>query len=151
MLPRLIFFSLALLAGTNAAGKDTIPPNRGALPPGVREISIDESDRLIRERSDVAVIDVRTAPEFTEQGHLPRAQLVDFFREDFAAAIDALKLDPAKPCIVYCAIGGRAGRAAEKLAKLGFKEILLPKGSFKAWKEAGKPVEGAAKKKQTAR
>jgi len=134
--------SLAMLSILIAAGKDPIPPSRGSLPSGVREISIDETDRLIRERGDLAVIDVRTAPEFAEQGHLPKAQLVDYFREDFAAALATLKLDPANPCIVYCAIGGRARRAAEKMAKLGFKDILLPRGSFKAWKEAGKTIEG---------
>lgn len=134
--------SLAMLSIPIAAGKDPIPPSRGPLPSGVREISIDETDRLIRERGDVAVIDVRTASEFAEQGHLPRAELVDYFREDFEAALGTLKIDRAKPCIVYCAIGGRARRAAEKMAKLGFKEILLPKGCFKAWKDAGKAVEG---------
>jgi len=46
---------------------------------------------------------------------------------------------------IYCAIGGRARRAAEKMSKLGYKEILLPKGSFTAWKEAGKPIEGGKK------
>lgn len=141
-----LFVSLALLTPSIAGEKDSIPPSRGPLPPGVREISIDDAERLIRERSDAGVIDVRTAPEFAEQGHLPRAQLVDYFREDFAAALATLKLDPAKPCIVYCAIGGRARRAAEKMAKLGFKQILLPRGSLKAWKEAGKTIEGGTKK-----
>ena len=145
MLKKIVSLSLALLALSTAAEKDTIPPSRGSLPAGVREVSIDDADKLIRERSDAAVIDVRTAPEFAEQGHLPRAQLVDFFREDFAAALATLKLDPSKPCIVYCAIGGRARRAAEKMAKLGFKEILLPKGSFKAWKDAGKKIEGGTR------
>lgn len=137
---------LAMLMPSIAGEMHPIPPSRGPLPPGVREISVDAADKLIRERSDAVVIDVRTAPEFAEQGHLPRARLVDYFREDFAAALATLKLDPAKPCIVYCAIGGRARRAAERMAKLGFKDIVLPRGSFKAWKEAGKPIEGGARK-----
>lgn len=141
----LLFFSLAILPLSNTAEKPATPPSRGPLPPAVREISIDEADKLIRDRADAAVIDVRTASEFAEQGHLPRAQLVDYFREDFSEALASLKLDRAKPCIVYCAIGGRARRAAEKMVKLGFKEILLPKGSFKAWKKAGKPIEGGKK------
>lgn len=145
---RLLLLALSLTLPTHsvAGEKDTIPPSRGPLPAGVREISIDEAEKLIRERSDIAVIDVRTAPEFLEHGHLPRAQMVDYFREDFIAALGTLKLDPAKPCIVYCAVGGRARRVAEKLAKLGYKEILLPKGSFKAWKDAGKSIVGAQKK-----
>ncbi len=128
-----------------ADGKATIPPTPGPLPAGVREISIEETEKLIREQKDVPVIDVRSAPEFAEHGHLPRAQLVDYLRMDFVAAVGTLKIDPAKPCIIYCAVGGRARRAAEKLAKAGYKDILLPKGSFKGWKDAGKPIEGAPK------
>ncbi len=142
----LLTLSLVHLTISIAGEKMTIPPPRGPLPAGAREISIDETDKLIRERSDIAVIDVRTSPEYAEQGHLPRAQLVDYFREDFIAALGTLKLDPAKPCIVYCAVGARARRVAEKMAKLGFKEVLLPKGSFKAWKDSGKQIMGAAKK-----
>lgn len=124
----------------------TTPQAPAPLPAVVREISVNEAEQIIRDRSDVVVIDVRTAPEYAEQGHLPRACLVDYLRDDFTAAIQSLKLDPAKPCLVYCAVGARAQHAAEAMVKLGFREILLPKGSFKAWKKAGKPIEDAAKK-----
>ena len=144
-LQRIIPLTLILLAVPAMRGADSIPPAREKLPAGVREISISETEKLLHERPDAAVIDVRTAEEFSEQGHLPHARLVDYFREDFIDALGTLKLDPAKPCIVYCAIGGRARRAAVKMANLGYKEILLPKGSFKAWKEAGKPIEGGKK------
>lgn len=141
---RLLFLALGLSLHSPAlaAEKPSIPPSQGPLTAGVREISIDEADKLIRERGDVAVIDVRTHPEYVEHGHLPRARQVDYFRGDFAAVLDTFKLDPDKPCIVYCAIGGRARRFAEKMAKIGYKEILLPKGGFKAWKKAGKPITG---------
>ncbi len=146
MLRLVLGLTLMILPAVLAEDKHAIPPARGPLPAGVREVSIDEADKVIRERADVAVIDVRSAAEFAEHGHLPRAQLVDYFRMDFVAAIGTLKIDPAKPCLLYCALGGRARRAAEILAKAGYKEILLPKGGFKAWKDAGKPVEGAPKK-----
>lgn len=142
----LLTVPIILTSAALADGKATIQPAPGPLPAGVREISIDESEKLIRDQKDLTVIDVRSAAEYAEQGHLPRALLVDYFRTDFIAAVGTLKIDPAKPCIVYCALGGRARRAAEKLVKAGYKEILLPKGSFKAWKDAGKAVEGASKK-----
>ncbi len=146
MLRFVLVLTLMILRAALAADERTIPPSPGPLPAGVREISIDEIEKLIREKNDIPVIDVRSAAEFTEHGHLPRAQLVDYFRMDFLAAVGTLKLDPAKPCIVYCALGGRARRAAEKLAKAGYKEILLPRGSFKAWKDAGKVIVGSPKK-----
>ena len=143
---RILALALLLPLVASAGEKKSIPPAPKPLPAGVREISLEEADKLIRDRPEVAVLDVRTPEEFEEQGHLPRARLVDFLREDFAPALATLKLDPAKPCVVYCAIGGRARRAAETMAQLGFQEILLPKGSFKAWKEAGKTIEGGRKK-----
>jgi rhodanese-related sulfurtransferase len=141
-----LLLGLLLPLLVSAEETKTIPPAPTPKPAAVREISVNEAEQIIRDRSDVVVIDVRTAPEYAEQGHLPRACLVDYLRDDFAAAIESLKLDPAKPCLVYCAIGARAQHAAEVMVKLGFKEILLPKGSFKAWKKAGKPIEDAAKK-----
>jgi rhodanese-related sulfurtransferase len=145
MCPRIAVFAWILLTIAVVQGKDPIPPAPAKFPAGVREISIADTEKLLLEHPDLPVIDVRTAGEYAEQGHLPRAQLVDFFREDFSNALGSLNLDPAKPCVVYCAIGGRARRAAEKMAKLGYKEILLPQGSFKAWKEAGKTIEGGKK------
>ena len=133
-------FSFIALAVAAASAADS-----PKLPAGAREISLDETEKLVVQEKTVPVIDVRTAQEYSEQGHLPRAQLVDFFREDFEDAIKSLKFDASKPVVVYCAIGGRAKRVAERLAKMGFKEILLPQGSFNAWKKAGKPVEGARK------
>lgn len=137
-----VLFVLTCHAGSNI----TLPPSRGPLPAGVREISIEETEKLIRDQKDVPVIDVRSAEEFAEHGHLPRAQLVDFSRMDFVAAVGTLKIDPAKPFIIYCALGGRARRASEKLVKAGYKEILLVKGGFKAWKDAGKSIEGTTRK-----
>lgn len=114
-----------------------------ALPPQAREVSLDEVQKLITERKDISILDVRTVEEIKELGRLPGAKHLDFFREDFDAELTKLGLDPAKPCVVYCALGGRAKRAAEKMAADGFKDIVLPAGGFNAWKKAGKPVENA--------
>jgi rhodanese-related sulfurtransferase len=50
-------------------------------------------------------------------------------------------MDPASPCLIYCALGGRARHAAQRLADLGFKEVLVLKDGYNAWKQAGLPVE----------
>lgn len=108
---------------------------------GAHEASIDEVEAMIKENKGVVVLDVRTKEEYTGDGHLPGAKLVDFLDDGFSKNVEQLGLDKSKPVIVYCAVGGRAKRAADKMIELGFKDIILPKGSFNAWKAAGKKVE----------
>jgi rubrerythrin len=44
------------------------------------------------------------------------------------------ELNPDKPTLVYCAIGGRSRVAAQVLAAKGFREVLNLSGGIKAWK-----------------
>ena len=126
---------LLLLAPLIALRADETPAK------GAHELSIDDTEAFIRDHKDITILDVRTKDEYKEEGHLPGAKLLDFFHPEFEKAVKDIGLDPNKPVIVYCAIGGRAKRAADKLVKLGFKDVILPKGSFNGWKAAGKKVE----------
>ena len=128
-----------LLIGLVASAAPPLPEVK--LPLQAREAPLDEVQKLIAEHPDTGILDVRTAEEVAELGRLPGARHLDFFNEHFAVELPKLGLDPAKPCVVYCALGGRAKRAAAVLAEAGFKNILLPVGGFNAWKKAGKPVE----------
>lgn len=127
-----------------SGAKKTPNPAKEAGP--IREITLEETDALMHKQADISLIDVRSPEELQALGHIKGAKNIDYLSATFDKEISALKLDQAKPCIVYCAVGGRAKRAADKMVKLGFKEILLPKGSFNAWKSAGKPVEGGSPK-----
>ncbi len=111
------------------------------LAEGVREISVDEAEALIKAKPNLPILDVRMFEEWQEQGHLPGAKHADVLSETFDKTVLALGWDMSKPVIVYCAIGGRAKRAATRMVKLGFKEVLIPKGCFNAWKAAGKQVD----------
>jgi rhodanese-related sulfurtransferase len=141
---RFLIRILLALALTAAAQPPTLPEVK--LPPQAREASLVEVQKLITEHPDTGILDVRTADEVTDLGRLPGAKHLDFFNEKFADELTKLGLDPAKPCIVYCALGGRAKRVATILAQAGFKTIVLPAGGFNAWKKAGMPVEGGRKK-----
>ncbi len=116
------------------------------LPPQAKEVSIDDIEKLLRERKDVFVLDVRSTEEIHKEGTLSGAKHIDYFASDFEDVLSTLGIDVAKPCVVYCEFGGRSRRVAQKLAKFGCKEILIPAGGFNAWKKAGKPVEGGVKK-----
>ena len=65
--------------------------------------------------------------------HIPLSQL-----KERAAA---LSLDKSKPVVVYCARGQRGPMAASDLKAAGFTQIFNLTGGFKAWTEAGLPVE----------
>ena len=133
---------LCVLALAPILFADLPPPPPPKLPPQVRKLPVDAVEKLIKDRPDTGILDVRTAEEVAERGRLPGAKHLDLFREDFVEQLGRTGLNPAKPCILYCAIGGRAERAAVLLARAGFSDIVLPVGGFNAWKMAGKPVEG---------
>lgn len=134
--------SAALLVSVMVAvADDTAAHQPPPLPPQAKEMSVADLAKLLQERKEIPVLDVRTAEEAKTEGSIPGAKHLDYFNTDFAAILPKLGIDPAKPCVVYCTFGGRARRAAKKLASLGCKEIILPAGGFSAWKKAGKPVE----------
>jgi rhodanese-related sulfurtransferase/rubrerythrin len=80
------------------------------------------------------LLDVRQ-PEEYEAEHLPGAKLIPL--ADLVARLS--ELDPEKPAIVYCAIGGRSRVASQVLAGKGFKEVFNLSGGIKAW-NSGKAV-----------
>ena len=52
-----------------------------------------------------------------------------------------------KTYIVHCTknpVGGRSGRALEKLQELGFKNLYSLEGGYIAWKEADLPLTEAS-------
>ena len=87
--------------------------------------------------TNVVVLDVRTAAEFTE-GHIKGAILIDQGQSDFVEKAKS-SLPIEKKIAIYCRSGRRSTNAAGKLAEVGYKCVNL-KGGIIAWKEAGKPV-----------
>ena len=79
-------------------------------------------------QDEYVILDVRQPWEY-EDSHLPGAklmplpQLPDNYKE----------LDPEKPTIVHCAIGGRSRVAAQMLSGWGFKEVHNLAGGIKAF------------------
>jgi sulfur-carrier protein adenylyltransferase/sulfurtransferase len=76
----------------------------------------------------VVLLDVRQPQEYVA-GHIPGSKLIPL-----PDLIGRLKeLDPSKPHIVYCAMGGRSRMAAQLLSGQGFREIFNLAGGFHAW------------------
>jgi len=97
-------------------------------------------------KENVQLLDVRTTGEY-QNGHIKNAMLADWMnQEQFKDRIQYL--DKSKPVLVYCASGGRSGKAAQWLAQNGFTTVENLKGGFTQWKLENKPVAGLENIKQ---
>jgi phage shock protein E len=65
-------------------------------------------------------IDVRSPAEY-QQGHLAQAQLIPF--DGIEAGVSGLNLPKDTPIYLYCAVGGRAEVAKQRLEALGYDKV----------------------------
>ncbi len=85
----------------------------------------------------IQIVDARTPEEYRD-GHIEKAVNMDIKDVNFDKQIQ--ELDADKPVAVYCKGGVRSKKAADKLAKAGFKKIYdLDKG-INDWIEHNYPV-----------
>jgi rhodanese-related sulfurtransferase len=108
---------------------------RGLSP--MKGIGTAEMTRLINSR-DALPLDIREPKEF-EGGRLPNA--VHLPLSQLASRAGELAKHTGKPVVAYDANGSRARMAGSTLAKAGFSEVYHLNGGFRAWKDAGLPVE----------
>lgn len=126
-----------MMGAVPVLAKDPVAPPRPppvVLPATARYVSVVEARELLKGGKLGGIIDVRTSEEVTGNNHLPGARFVNLFVSNFDQFILNLELDRNRPCLVYCALGGRAARAASRLDALGFKEVLVLQGGFEAWR-----------------
>jgi sulfur-carrier protein adenylyltransferase/sulfurtransferase len=96
----------------------------------VASMEADEARDYIakHQEGDYLILDVRQPGEY-EEAHIPGGKLLPL--PELASAYKTL--DPEKPTIVHCAIGGRSRVAAQMLSGLGFKEVYNLAGGIKAY------------------
>lgn len=98
------------------------------------------------QKENVQILDVRTPSEY-EGGHIKSAMLADWTnQQQFKERVQYL--DKSKPVMVYCASGGRSGKAAQWLSENGFTTVENLKGGITQWKIENKPVEGSTPQPQ---
>lgn len=105
--------------------------------PAVKNLKVDEAAKLLAERKEVVILDVRTPEEF-KGGHLKGAVNIDIQSKTFKE--DVAKLDKSKTYLVNCAAGGRSTSACTTMGGLGFTNAFNLQGGFNAWSAAGQPV-----------
>lgn len=88
----------------------------------------------LKDTPNAQLLDVRTPEEFSGE-HIDKAVNVDWNGGNFEK--QAQNYDKSKPVFVYCKIGGRSSKAADKLAEMGFTKIYNLEGGILKWNAAG--------------
>ena len=114
-----VFLAAILLAGCSAP-KETA---------SYRQISMDEAITMMEEESGYIILDVRTPEEFADQ-HIPGA--VNISNKTFGTAEIPELPDKDQLILVYCRSGNRSKQASEKLAALGYTNVV-EFGGINSW------------------
>lgn len=118
-IPVLLVLALALTGVTNFAPKTT----------GHRQVTTEEAVNIMQTEENYVILDVRTAQEFAS-GHIPGAALLP--NETIGTEDIPLLPDKDQLILVYCRSGNRSKQAAEKLAQLGYTNIV-EFGGINSW------------------
>jgi rhodanese-related sulfurtransferase len=106
--------------------------------PAPTDISKTDLHRLILERAQVLLLDVRTPQEYAG-GRIPGSMNVPV--KELAQHAEAIREKGADKVVVYCASGPRALAAQELLTKAGVPNVLHLQGDMMGWRAAGLPVD----------
>lgn len=110
----------------------------------IEELTPEELQSVLRSE-DILVVDVREKREVEREGripgsfHCPRGVLE--FWVDPASPYFRSEFGEDKRFIFHCALDWRSALAVQTVQRMGLHNVAHLKGGFKAWKEAGGPVE----------
>ena len=107
-----IFIAALLLAGCAAPAEQEI---------SYRQITMDEAIAMMNAEKNYIILDVRTAAEFNEK-HIPGA--INIPNETIGTNTIPDLPDKEQLILVYCRSGNRSKQASEKLAALGYTNIV---------------------------
>lgn len=109
--------AMSVLAFCGCGGAETVSSGQAAY----RHISSDEAQKLMETESGYIIVDVRTQREYDE-GHIPKAVCIP--NESIDKEPPSLLPDKEQEIFVYCRSGRRSKEAAQKLADMGYKNII---------------------------
>ena len=107
---------------------------RGAGGPWVSTLQATQ----LMNRDDAVVVDLRAADEYAK-GHILGARSIPI--ADLERRAGELDRHKAKPVILHCGDGNRAGAGVALLRKQGFANVVNLSGGYAAWQQAGLPTE----------
>lgn len=105
----------------------------------IREVNVEETQGRLSAGEGVRLIDVREDNEW-QAGHAAGAEHLG--RGIIERDIEEQVPDKSTDLILYCGGGYRSALAADMLHRMGYINVYSMAGGWKAWKDAGAPVEG---------
>ncbi len=104
----------------------------------VRECTVEDVKARQAAGEKFLLVDVREESEFAA-GHAAGA--IHLGKGVIERDIETRVPDPATPLVLYCGGGFRSALAADALQKMGYTNVISMDGGWKAWMQAGLPVE----------
>ena len=104
----------------------------------VKECTVADVKARLAAGESFALVDVREESEFAA-GHAAGA--IHISKGVIERDIEKKIPDPAAPVVLYCGGGFRSALAADNLQKMGYTNVISMDGGWKAWVDAGMPVE----------
>ena len=112
--------ALVLTALGCGGGNSSAAEQAKEQPAAYRHISSEEAQALMEKETGYIILDVRTKEEY-DSGHIPGAVLLP--NEEINGTRPEMLKDLDQVLLIYCRSGHRAGLAAEKLSKLGYRKV----------------------------
>jgi len=116
---------ILLAAGLFMTGCTSPAPEANAY----RRIGMQEAMAMMERQSGYIILDVRTEEEYAA-GHIPDAILIP--NETIGTEEPAQLPDKNQLIMVYCRSGSRSQQASDKLAKMGYTNIV-EFGGINSW------------------
>lgn len=106
----------------------------------IRECSVEDVMKMLKDGDDFALIDVREDNEF-DKAHIKGS--IHIGRGIIERDIHLHIHDHSKKLVLYCGGGFRSALAAESLQKMGYSNVISMDGGWKRWNKLGGEIETA--------
>ena len=104
----------------------------------IRECTLSDVVARLNAGEKFVLVDVREESEFAA-GHAAGA--VHLGKGVNERDIEKVIPDAETPLVLYCGGGFRSALAADNLQKMGYTSVISMDGGWRAWTQAGLPVE----------
>jgi rhodanese-related sulfurtransferase len=119
-----LFISMLMLSLTgcvDSGGSNSTPPSQATEQKAqYKKITPEQAQKLISEKADIVILDVRTEAEFKEKRIAKSILIPDY--EIKTKATEILK-DKSATILVYCRSGRRSASASQQLVAMGYKNV----------------------------
>jgi rhodanese-related sulfurtransferase len=105
----------------------------------INELTVAQTRERLASNADARLIDVREDHEW-QAAHAQGAHHMG--RGIIERDIETQVPDQDTELILYCGGGYRSALACDNLQRMGYRRVYSMSGGWKAWQDAGAPVEG---------